>query len=393
MAFLFWDFLRQKMTELFIVAAERSGDELGAALIHALNKSQSELSITGIGGQSMAEAGVPSQMDINGLNILGFVEALKNYAFVLRKVRKSTDIILKSSPDAVILIDSWGFMVRVAERLKASGFKGKIIKYVAPQVWAMRSGRSKILARSVDMLLSIQPMDAPYFERHGLKTIYVGNPVFDTDFSSEQGERIKTKFKLESRPLLSVWFGSRPSEIITIAADLKQTILTLKEAFPNLVVCIPVVESIKNHLAPYIAELKQVEGIHIIDEADKLAVMAASTAALACSGTVTSQLAAFGVPTVVAYRLNALTYFVAKKIFKPNHISIVNIAAERELMPEFVQSDVTPPILSKAVSEYLESAKARDLASQALLAQTRLMGAGSGQKASEKAAQAILAAL
>lgn len=381
------------MTELFIVAAERSGDELGAALIRDLKAREESISIEGIGGESMALAGTPSLMDITGLNILGFVEALKNYSLVLRKVRECVDIILQKSPDAVILIDSWGFMVRVAQRLKAAGFDGKIIKYVAPQVWAMRSGRSKTLARSVDLLLSIQPMDAPYFQRHGLETVYVGNPVFDMDFSKGQGADIEAQFGLGHRPLLSVWFGSRPSEIATLAEDFKKTVLSLKQTFPDLVVCVPVVESIKTQLEPYLDEMRALEGIHIVDEAEKLAVMSASTAALACSGTVTSQLAGFGVPTVVAYRVNAITYFLAKQIFKPDHISIVNIAAERELLPEFIQDDVSPPILAEAVSQYLNSAKARDFASQALLAQTRLMGAGTGQKASEKAAQAILAAL
>lgn len=381
------------MAELFIVAAERSGDELGAALIRDLKICDESISIEGIGGESMALAGTPSLMDITGLNILGFVEALKNYSLVRRKVRECVDIILQKSPDAVILIDSWGFMVRVAARLKAAGFKGKIIKYVAPQVWAMRSGRSKTLARSVDLLLSIQPMDAPYFERHGLETIYVGNPVFDTDFSKSQGAAVETKYDLQNRSLLSVWFGSRPSEIATLAEDFKKTVLSLKQTFPDLVICIPIVESIKAQLEPHLTELEPLKDVHIVGETDKLAVMAASTAALACSGTVTSQLAGFGVPTVVAYRLNTITYFLAKQIFKPDHISIVNIAADRELMPEFIQDDVSPSILAKAVSQYLDSAKARDFASQALLAQTRLMGVGTGQKASEKAAQAILAAL
>lgn len=381
------------MAELFIVAAERSGDELGAALIRDIKSRRNDVVISGVGGEAMALAGTPSLMDISGLNILGFVEALKSYPLVKHKVRECTDIILQKSPDAVILIDSWGFMVRVAQQLKASGFQGKVIKYVAPQVWAMRSGRSKILAKSVDLLLSIQPMDAPYFERHGLETIYVGNPVFDMDFSNPQGSDIQTRFEIGTRPFLSVWFGSRPSEIATLAEDFQKTILNLKKNIPGLVVGIPVVESIRPQLAPYLLDLQGLQDVHILDEADKFSVMSESTAALACSGTVTSQLAGFGVPTVVAYRVNGLTYFLAKKLFKPDYISIVNIAAERELMPEFIQNEVKPTFLTQAVSDYFNSAKVRDFASQALLAQTRLMGAGSGQKASEKAAQAILAAL
>ena len=341
----------------------------------------------------MALAGAPSLMDMSGLNILGFVEAIKSYPLVYRKVTECADIILQKSPDAVVLIDSWGFMMRVAKRLKASGYSGKIIKYVAPQVWATRPGRSKTLARSVDLLLSIQPMDAPFFERHGLETVYVGNPVFDIDFSPEQASVMEKQLALGGRALLSVWYGSRPSEITTLAEDFTKTIIKLKNDFPDLVVCIPVVESIRSQLEPYLSELSHIKDIHILDETHKFSAMAASTAALACSGTVTSQLAGFGVPAVVSYRVNPVTYFLLKLIFKADYISIVNLAANRALMPEFIQDDVTPDILSAEVSNYLESAKARDLASQSLLAQTRLLGAGDGHKASEKAAQETLAAL
>ena len=341
----------------------------------------------------MALAGAPSLMDMTGLNILGFVEALKNYPMVLRKVRECVNIILQKPPDAVVLIDSWGFMMRVAKRLKALGYSGKIIKYVAPQVWATRPGRSKTLARSVDLLLSIQPMDAPFFERHGLETVYVGNPVFDIDFSLEQASVIEKQVALSGRPLLSVWYGSRPSEITTLAEDFTKTIIKLKNDLPDLVVCIPVVESIRSQLEPYLSDLSHIDDVHILDETHKFSVMAASMAALACSGTVTSQLAGFGVPTVVSYRVNPVTYFLLKLIFKADYISVVNLASNRALMPEFIQDEVTPDILSAEVSTYLASAKARDLASQALLAQARLMGASSGQKASEKAAQEILAAL
>jgi len=170
------------MSKIFIVAVERSGDDLGAGLIKAIRNVDQNISVTAIGGSAMDEAGAPSQMSIDGLSILGFVEGIKHYPMILRKVSECCDQIIESEADAVILIDSWGFMIRVAKKLRKAGFKGKIIKYVAPQVWAMRSGRSKILARYTDLLLSIQPMDKPYFEPHGLQTVYVGNPVFDTDY-------------------------------------------------------------------------------------------------------------------------------------------------------------------------------------------------------------------
>ena len=200
--------------DVFIVATEPSGDQLGAALAKSLITQKADISITAIGGPQLERAGLLSRMDIEGLAILGFVEGLKAYPYVLKKVQEATDIIIESNSKAVVLIDSWGFMVRVARRLKSQGFKGKIIKYVAPQVWAMRSGRAKILARHVDHLLSIWPMDEPYFEVVGLSQSYVGNPVFDEDYRQIDRRITRETLDLSENELtIGLFLGSRPSEI------------------------------------------------------------------------------------------------------------------------------------------------------------------------------------
>jgi lipid-A-disaccharide synthase len=381
------------MTNLFVVAAERSGDDIGAALIKDIQSLDPDCQIEGIGGTAMADCGVPSQMDIEGLSILGFVEGLKHYPMIMRKVKTSADLILKSQAKAVVLIDSWGFMIRLAKRLKMLGYKGKIIKYVAPQVWAMREGRVKILAEVTDILLSIQPMDARYFEKHGLKTIYVGNPVFDEDYNSGNALSLRKKYGLGELPILSVWFGSRPSEVERLTEPFCVTIALLKKQFPDLVVMSPVAETVRELLRNHLSASLVDDEVLLLEEAEKLDVMAASDVALACSGTVTTQLASAGVPTIVAYRLNGLTYFVAKQLFKPNYISIVNIAANKPLMPEFLQSDANGPNLAAAVTQFLKDNNLSDVASKALTAQTQLMGAGHPEKVSKKAARAVLTAL
>ncbi len=381
------------MTDLFIVAAERSGDDIGAALIKDILTLQPDCQIDGVGGSAMEAVGVASQMDIEGLSILGFVEGLKSYPMIMRKVKICADAIIKSQAKAVVLIDSWGFMIRVAKRLKALGYKGKIIKYVAPQVWAMREGRAKILADATDLLLSIQPMDAPYYEPHGLKTVYVGNPVFDQDYGSGNETILRQKYGLGDLPILSVWFGSRPSEIERLTEPFCLAIALLKRQFPDLVIMSPVADTVRDLLKLHLSQSSFEDDIFMVDESEKLNVMAASKVALACSGTVTTQLASAGVPTVVAYKLNGLTHFVAKQLFKPSYISIVNIAADKPLMPEFVQSEANGPNLAASVTKFLKDDTLRGLASKALLAQTQIMGAGAKESVSKKAARNVLTAL
>ena len=182
---------------LFITAAERSGDDLGAGLIISLKKLDPNIEFYGIGGPAMQDAGVHSDFDISPLAILGFTEALRAYPVVLKKVREAVAQIMSKKTDAVVLIDSWGFMLRVAKGLRKAGYKGEIIKYVAPQVWAMREGRAKVLAAAVDHLLTIHSFDAPYFERHGLPVHYVGNPVFDTDYSTGDGQGFRKQLGID----------------------------------------------------------------------------------------------------------------------------------------------------------------------------------------------------
>ena len=234
---------------VYIVAVENSADHLGAELIQQIKAETPHLSCLGIGGAAMTEQGVISEIDISGLAILGFIEGMKSYPNIIRRVKETVASIMMRKPNAVILIDSWGFMIRVAQRLKQAGYRGQIIKYLAPQVWAMREGRSKILARSVDHLMTIHNFDAPYFEKHGLAVTYVGNPIFDTDYRAGDGDYLKNQYKLSSQDqVMSVFFGSRLSEIKTLSGVFAQTIAELKSSHPHLKIFSPVSDIIADEV-------------------------------------------------------------------------------------------------------------------------------------------------
>ena len=314
---------------VYIVAVENSADHLGAELVQHFRIQNPDVKILGIGGAALAAEGIQSEIDISGLAILGFVEGLKSYPMILDRVRATVESIMAHSPDAAVLIDSWGFMIRVAKGLKKAGYSGKIIKYLAPQVWAMREGRSKILAQYVDHLLTIHSFDAPYFEKHGLPVSYVGNPIFDTDYRQGNGSALRRELGLEpSDHIVSVFFGSRLSEIQQLAKPFADAVALLKHKQPHLKFVSPVSESIATDVNAAAGEDLRLQDIILLPEARKFDVFAASDVALACSGTVSTQLACAGVPTMVAYRLNGLTYAVAKHLYKPDYISIVNIAAK-----------------------------------------------------------------
>jgi len=372
------------------MAVENSADHLGAQLAQALRAQDKTIKLAGIGGQALKDAGVPSQMDISGLAILGFTEGLRSYPHILRKVKEATQRIIDSGADAAILIDSWGFMVRVAKRLKKLGYKGQIIKYLAPQVWAMREGRAKILASHVDHLLTIHSFDTPYFERHGLPVHYVGNPVFDMDYQSGDPQAIRKEYNLGDKDIVAVFFGSRPSEIARLAMPFADAITQLRDTHPNAAFVSAVSNSVAKEVGGAAGADQRLQEVILLPEGRKLDVMACAKVALACSGTMTSQLAAAGVPSVVAYKLAPLTYFAAKRLYKPSYISIVNIAADKALMPEFMQRDVNGPQLAAALAYYLDNPEKQKSASKALLEQTEKMGGLKGKDASAQAALAVL---
>jgi len=376
--------------KIFLVAVEPSADQLGADLAKQLRLLRPDIDLVGIGGSRMAAAGVESQMDIGGLAILGITEALKRLPLVYRKISEAAGLIKASDSDAVIMLDSYGFMVRLAERLRKQDYDKTLIKYVAPQVWAMRPSRAGRLARLFDELLTIHPFEAKWFSPLGLSTHYVGNAVFDTDYRSGDPNILRETYKLGDRPILSVFFGSRRSEIKQLARSFTDAVTELKATIPDLAIISPVSASVAEQVGAAAGEDPRMNDIILLPENTKLNVMACSTAALACSGTVTTQLACAGVPTVVGYRLSGLSYALVKFMFQPDHISMVNIAADERLMPEFLQNEVTGVSLADALKPYFEDIKKRTATSDALINQTGKMRGEGDQSASARAAQAVI---
>lgn len=376
--------------KIFILAVEPSADQLGADLAVQLTTISRSLQLSGIGGPRMEAVGIESVVDTGGLAILGITEALKSLPLVYQKITDACDAIEQAQPDMVVMIDSYGFMIRLAERMRKRGFDKTLVKYVAPQVWATRPSRAKRLARLFDALLTIHPFEAEWFTPLGLPTYHVGNAVFDTDYTTGDGISFRAKYNLADRPILSVFFGSRPSEVSRLAGPFHEAVRRLTSQIPDLKVISPVSDSVTEEIAVVTKEYPALAEIQILSESTKLDVMAASTAALACSGTVTTQLACAGVPTVVAYRMSGISYAIMSRLMRSDYVSMVNIAAKRALMPEFLQTDVTGEALSDAVKVYLTDTKKRAAISDALISQTDQMRGSKSMSASARAAQAIL---
>jgi len=375
---------------VMLVAAEASGDTLGADLAKALKARLGDgVRFIGVGGEKMAAQGVQSPFDISELSILGLFEGLKAYPRVLRRVRDAAELARHDKPDVAVLIDSWGFTLRVAKALRRLYPNLLLVKYVGPQVWASRPGRAKTLAGAVDHLLATQPMDAPFYAPHGLPVTFVGNPALAKDFSAAEPARLRAE--IEAAPddqILLVLPGSRPAEIKNVMPAFEDAVNLLKADRPNLQVVVPVASTVAEAVRGRVAGWPH--RAHIIeDEQLKDDAFVAATVALACSGTVTTELALAGAPMVVGYRIGALTYAILKRLIRTPWITLFNIAAGRFVAPEFVQHECTGENLARALAERLDdpALRARQVADQNAALET--MGRG-GPDPSEAAAEAVL---
>ena len=377
-----------------LVAAEASGDALGAGLAAALRaRLGAGVRFVGVGGPRMAAQGVASPFDIAELSVLGFAEGVAAYRRVVRRADQTAALALAQAPDVAVLIDSWGFTLRVAQRLRRLSPGLPLVKYVGPQVWASRPGRARTLAATVDHLLALHPFDAPYFEAAGLATTVVGSPVLARDFAGADGARFRAARGIApDAPLLLALPGSRPGEVRRLAAPFGEAVRRLRAAHRGLEVAVPVAATVAGQVRAAVADWGP---LHLVEEAhagERDDALVAGDVALACSGTATTELALAGVAVVVGYRLGALTAAAAKLIVTTRWASLVNVAAGAEVMPEFIGRRCTPAPLAAAVAARLDDPALRARQCFAQNEALAAMGAGAGDPAG-RAADAVLEVL
>lgn len=373
---------------VMLVAGEASGDELGGRLARALRARLGEgIRLVGVGGHAMEREGISSPFDISETSVLGIVEGVLALRRIQRRADDTAALAAAEHPAIVVLIDSWGFTLRVAQRLRRADPGLPLIKYVGPQVWATRPGRAKTLAKTVDRLLSIHVFDAPYFERAGLKTTFVGATALSLDLSGADPVRLRRHVGARNdQTIVLVAPGSRPAEIERLARPFAGALRRLAAARRDLCFVLPAAATVADQVkrADWGAPVCIVEG-----DALKYDAMKAATVALACSGTVTSELAMAGCPFVVAYRTAWITFLAYRAIYLQKYITLLNIAADDAVAPEFIQGGCTSRALARALLERLEdpALRARQIAKQdATLAK---MGRG-GPDPAERAADVIL---
>jgi lipid-A-disaccharide synthase len=332
------------MTLVYLVAGEASGDLLGARLIIALRAARPDLTFAGVGGDRMAEQGFTSLFPMRELAVMGLAEVLPNIRRLSQRLVQTVADIEARRPAVVVTIDSPGFGLRVAARVRPKGFT--ILHYVAPQVWAWRQGRVKRIAKEVDRILALLPFEAPFFEKAGIPVDFVGHSILESGADQGNAARFRALHNIApDERIVLIMPGSRRSEVgrllPTFGAALKLAAGRVPKLRPVVPLAGPVEESVRAvaaswHPAP----------ILVRDIAEKYDAFAAAEAGIIKSGTSSLEVALAGVPMVVGYRVNPLTAAIVRRLIKVEHVSIVNLLAKRTIIPELIQEECTPEKLS-----------------------------------------------
>jgi lipid-A-disaccharide synthase len=382
--------LPAKPLTLMLVCGEPSGDQLGGELMAGLKLLAGDgVRITGVGGTAMAAQGLQSLFPLDDMAVMGLREVVPRIPKILRRVREASDFALATRPDAVVLIDSPDFTHRIAQRLKRTDPSVRTVNYVAPQVWASRQYRARKMGRYFDLVLALLPFEVPFFEAHGVRAAFVGHPVIERAIRMTGGDALRARLGIAANaPLLAVLPGSRMNEVRLLLPPFRDAVARLVKSFPDLVCVLPTVPHVAAAVRAGTANWPA--PLHILDgDADKFSAFDAADAALAASGTVTTELALAHTPMVVAYRFGWLTYALGKPFVSVKFATLVNIILDREAAPEFIQSRCTGANLADALVPLLSDTPSRREQIKDLDAATALLGVGS-EPPSLRAARALL---
>lgn len=369
------------MSLIYLVAGEASGDILGARLIAALRARDASLEFAGLGGERMAEQGFESLFSIRELALMGFLEVLPSLRRLARRLDETVQDIARRQPRLLVTIDSPGFTMRLAARVKALGIP--VVHYVAPQVWAWRPGRVTKIAQRVDRILALLPFEAPIFERAGLPVTFVGHPILESEAAQGQAHR----FPVEGRGLI-VMPGSRRGEVSRLLPVFAETVRGLPaDVTPILGLAGTVEEMVRARAEEFGRATRFVR-----TPGEKADAFAAARAGLIKSGTSSLEAAVAGLPHVVAYRVNPISAAIARRLIQVRFASLVNLLCDRAVVPELLQQDCTPDALRRALEPLLEGGAAAE-AQRAGFAEALARLSPPQGLPSEAAAEAVLAEL
>jgi lipid-A-disaccharide synthase len=351
--------------KIFLIAGEASGDYLGGKLMENISKIfHGKVEFLGVGGPCMEKVGLKKIFSINELSLIGIAEVVCKIFRIKKLIAKTVEQIQDNRPAAVVTIDSSGFTHRVAKKMKKVGSEIPLIHYVAPPVWAWRGWRARSMPRFIDKLMALFPFEPAYFEKYGLKTIFVGHPIAqDIEFDKPHYSKLRIFLKSvcgikvkKDYKIITLLPGSRMSEIVHHMPILEQFAKLMINKYEKIKFIVPTVENLEKEICERTNNWPQ-KPIIVTTKSQKVLAYYSSDAAVAASGTVTLELARVGLPFVTIYKTSSITYLIVKFLIKVRNVCLVNLLAKKSVVPELLQKDCTAANICDHIEKLLDTSE------------------------------------
>ena len=367
------------MPNILLVTGETSGDLHGAKLAVALRELEPSIVLVGVGGGHMARAGVRLLPKIDRVDAMG-VPGIRQLWMGWKTLRQLSALVKKTPFDAIVLIDSPGLNLRLAK--VAAKASQKIIYYIAPQVWAWGRRRLSLIRKVVKHVLAILPFEEAFFRKEGIACDYVGHPLLDELPASYDVKVERAALDLQSDEMvLGLLPGSRKKEVQALLPILLEACQVIQGQYPQLQIVVAQADSLSDSIFEPI--LNRSTSVKLI-KGKPNEVLAVSDLVLVASGTATLQAALIGTPMVIVYRTSPLTYQIGKRLVTIPYIGLVNILAERELVPEILQERATAKnIAQEALSILGDSSRQREMKQSFQDLRNSLGSSGASKRAAE----------
>ena len=382
---------------VFLIAGEASGDKLGAALMAGLKELAGPVEFTGVGGALMLAEGMVSMFPMQELSVMGIAEVLPKYRHLKRRISEVAAEVIRQKPDVLITIDSPDFCLRVTRMVKAVS-NIRTVHYVAPSVWAWRSGRAAKMAKSIDQVLALLPFEPPYMEAVGMRCDFVGHPVVaEPDVTVEEIEDFRAEQGIGTAPLVLVLPGSRRIEVQRLAPIFGTALQPLLTAHSDARVAVPAAPNVVDLVRDAVEDwpgnpvVLDPEGV-TNSEYRKRTAFAAADLALAASGTVSLELAAAGTPMMVAYDMNWLSWQIMSRMAKIDTVTLVNLVTGDNVVPEFLGPKCESEAIGAGLVHLLDDVPAREAQIAAMDKTMDALGRG-GDAPGLRAARAVIEGL
>lgn len=338
-----------------LVAGEASGDQLGAALIQALRESHPNARFVGVGGARMEAVGMDCWRDAEELAVMGLFEVIGHLPRLLRLRRWLRGRFLEERPDIMIGIDAPDFNLGLERQLRAGGIPS--LHYVSPTVWAWRQGRVRKIARCTDAVLCLFPFEPDFYAQHDVAAYYTGHPLADSieNLPNMMGARDRLGLRALD-PCIALLPGSRAGEVSRLLKPLLGAAHILQRQHPGMQCVLPMANhAVRTQLEQALISFPDLQILSVEGQAH--VAMAAADIVVCASGTAALEAQLVNRPMVVVYRLSTPTYLLGKtfKLVKSRFFSLPNILADRQLVPELLQAEVTPESIAREVKSWLDN--------------------------------------